>query len=187
MEETNLFKWIDFYTAFATKLLEYKDDRKTLIEKIRKTYEKIEISLPTLDINNHITDIDPFTVFGLFSKSITDQKRIAIIHGLISEFSVDAATPDNFLGVPVLNPMKAAFYAFGDKRQEHDIDNLWEVFESAIDFAAEENEDTRKRFCAPYNQTMSQYHDAIWVIPPVAMSDLFMFCSDFFAKFELYF
>lgn len=31
------------------------------------------------------------------------------------------------------------------------------------------------------------YHDAIWVIPPVAMSVLFMFSYDLFAKFEFYY
>ena len=157
MDEANIFKWIDFYTAFATKLLEYKDDRQALIGKIRKTYESIGISLPTLDKNNHITDIDPFTVFGLFNKGITDQNRIAIIQGLISEFSVNAAVPDDFFGIPVLNPMKATFYRFEDERQEQDIDNLWAVFEAAIDFSAEENEDNRKRFCAAYDQALSQY------------------------------
>ena len=32
-----------------------------------------------------------------------------------------------------------------------------------------------------------QYHDAIWVIPPVAMSVYFMFTYGFFASFEFYF
>ena len=31
------------------------------------------------------------------------------------------------------------------------------------------------------------YHEAIWVIPPVAMSVFFMFCYDIFAKYEFYF
>ena len=33
----------------------------------------------------------------------------------------------------------------------------------------------------------SNYYDAIWIIPPVAMSVYFMFCYDLFAKFEFYF
>jgi len=33
----------------------------------------------------------------------------------------------------------------------------------------------------------SSYYDAIWIIPPVAMSVFFMFCYDLFAKFEFYF
>lgn len=32
-----------------------------------------------------------------------------------------------------------------------------------------------------------QYYDAIWIIPPVAMSVYFMFAYDLFAKFEFYF
>lgn len=33
----------------------------------------------------------------------------------------------------------------------------------------------------------SEYYDAIWIIPPVAMSAYFMFAYDLFAKFEFYF
>lgn len=33
----------------------------------------------------------------------------------------------------------------------------------------------------------SSYHDAIWVIPPVALSVVFMFSYDLFAKFEFYY
>lgn len=33
----------------------------------------------------------------------------------------------------------------------------------------------------------SEYYDAIWIIPPVAMSSFFVFLYDLFAKFEFYF
>jgi len=32
-----------------------------------------------------------------------------------------------------------------------------------------------------------EYYDAIWIIPPVAMSSFFMFMYDFFARYEFYF
>ena len=32
-----------------------------------------------------------------------------------------------------------------------------------------------------------EYYDAIWIIPPVAMSVFFMYCYDLFAKFQFYF
>lgn len=32
-----------------------------------------------------------------------------------------------------------------------------------------------------------EYYDAIWIIPPVAMSVFFIYCYDLFAKFEFYF
>ena len=77
-------------------------------------------------------------MFGLFNKGITDAKRKAIIGGLISEFSVLAEIPDDFSGIPVLNNMMATFYAFEGTRKEHDIDNLWAVFEAALALADED-------------------------------------------------
>lgn len=33
----------------------------------------------------------------------------------------------------------------------------------------------------------SSYYDAIWIVPPVAISSFFMYCYDLFAKFEFYY
>ena len=37
------FKWVGFYMEFATKLLEYKTDRGSLIEKLQKVYSNVGI------------------------------------------------------------------------------------------------------------------------------------------------
>ena len=100
------FEWIDFYTEFATKLLEFKDNREKLINKIYSIYDNIGISVPKLEKDN---DIDPFTVFGLFNKGITNNNRILILNGIASEFQISANVPDNFDGVPVLNNLKATY------------------------------------------------------------------------------
>ena len=42
------FKWIDFYTEFATKLLEYKNNRPALIEKIVIVFNNIGMKMPKL-------------------------------------------------------------------------------------------------------------------------------------------
>lgn len=157
MEATVQFKWIGFYTAFASKLLAYKNDRRTLIQKIQKTYDSIGMKLPKLEKDGIPKDIDPFTIFGLFNKGITDNNRKIIIGGLISEFSVAAEVPDDFSGIPVLNNMMATFYAFEDTRKEHDIDNLWTVFVSAIALADEDNSENREKFCTSYNQALTQF------------------------------
>ena len=102
--------------------LEFKDDRQTLISKIQRTYNIIGMKLPMLERDNEIKDIDPFTVFGLFNKGITDSNRKTIIEGLISEFSIAVKAPDDFSGIPVLNNMMATFFAFEDgyqKRTRH--------------------------------------------------------------------
>ena len=73
------FKWVSFYMEFATRLLEYKTDRGSLIEKLQKVYSDIGMKLPKLEKDNIPKDIDPFTIFGLFNKGITDANRVSIL------------------------------------------------------------------------------------------------------------
>ena len=129
------FTWIDFYSEFATKLISYRGDRKTLIQKLQKVYSDINMKFPKMESDNILEDIDPFTVFGMFNKGITNANRITIIKGLAAEFGIGSAIPDNFDGIPVLNNLKATFFYFQDSRGENDIDNLWNVFVDALALA----------------------------------------------------
>ena len=105
------FDWIDFYRAFAKALLNYKDKRADLIQIIKRVYDEIEINLPTLESDNQIVDIDPFTVFGLFNKSkLKEVNRVKIITAFAKEFAVSAAIPASFEAVPMLNNQNATFY-----------------------------------------------------------------------------
>ena len=153
---TSQFGWIDFYMEFATKLLVYKDDRKELIRKIQNSFESIGLKLPKLDKNTVPSDIDPFTVFGLFNKGLSDENRIRIMEGIKTEFSISASVPSCFDGVPVLNNLKATFYWFETERGPHDIDNIWEVFDSALKLSDAETKDTRNIFVVSYNKILHQ-------------------------------
>lgn len=97
------FKWIEFYREFATKLLAYRDNRAELIRKVLKVYSDVGMRLPKLEKNGTPTDIDPFTIYGLFNKGITDENRRMLIGGFINEFVVVASVPDDFSGIPVVN------------------------------------------------------------------------------------
>lgn len=108
------YDWIDFYTEFATKLLPFKTDRKTLIQKIYAVYDAAGISVPKLESGDVIIDVDPFTIFGTFNKGITNANRIAILNGIASEFGIATHVPSIFDGIPVLNNLKATFYGFKD-------------------------------------------------------------------------
>lgn len=153
------FKWVGFYTEFATKLLKYKSDRASLIELIQQVFSNIGMKLPKLDSSDVPNDIDPFTIFGLFNKGITDVNRINILNGIKQVFEISADTPDDFSGIPVLNNMMATFYAFkGDNRRNNDdIDNLWETFDCAIRMSENASEENRKTFSYAYNKTKSQF------------------------------
>ena len=150
------FEWIDFYSEFASKLLAYKADRPELIRKIKAIYDKLGMKLPKLEEDGNPVDIDPFTVFALFNKGISNANRIAVIKGIAVEFGVAAPIPTAFDGVPVVNNLKATFYHFIEERGEHDIDHLWDVFEQALKLADAGAEADTAPFCAAYDAVIVQ-------------------------------
>lgn len=148
--------WPNFYMEFANTLLKYKNNRQELIEKIKRVYYTNNISLPTLEKDRNIVDIDPFTVFGLFNKQISLRNRIRIIEGLAKEFSISVKTPDSFGGIPFLNNLSAVFYRFIGERGKSDIQNLWNVFEAALEYADTHSEKSREEFINYYNIALKQ-------------------------------
>lgn len=135
MNRTDKYAWVEFYSELATKLLEYANDRQTLISKINNIFNTINMKLPKLEKDSVLIDIDPFTFFGLFNKGITNENRVMIIKEVANEFSISAEVPRSFDGIPVLNNQKATFYYFIGDRGEQDIDHLWNVFEAALKYA----------------------------------------------------
>lgn len=148
--------WVDFYMEFADKLRRYADDRKTLIEKIKRVYDAINMRLPKLEKDNNIIDIDPFTIYGLFNKGITNANRTKILQGIAQEFAIQATVPESFDGIPVLNNMSATFYYFSDEHKENSIENLWRVFLAALEYAEKQSEDNKQEFVKAYDITMQQ-------------------------------
>jgi 5-methylcytosine-specific restriction enzyme B len=152
METINQFDWVDFYKEFANTLLQYKDNRGILIEKVEKIYGLTGIDMPTLERNKHLVDIDPFTIFGLFNKrSMTVDNRNKIISTVANLFDIKAPMPTSFDGVPLLNNQNATYYYFIDERDEDDIDTLWGLYESALMYAKDSS--------SKNTLTLSQYFD----------------------------
>ena len=133
----NKIDWPDFYMELADKLIDYKDNRADLIYKIQNIFQKLNMDLPALERdsngNNIIPyDMDPFTVFALFNKQISAENRINLVKEFKKEFDISAKAPFTFHGIAVVNNLKATFYGFNENRQEKDINNLWNLFESAL-------------------------------------------------------
>ena len=137
------FDWVPFYKELAWKLLKYKDNRQELIHLVRQIYEMTGISMPTLDRNNQIIDIDPFTFFGLFNKtSMKEVNRIKILSTVAKLFDISSPVPSSFSSIPVLNNQNATFYYFVGERGEEDIDDLWWLLHRALAYAAGDNTDS---------------------------------------------
>ena len=109
---------------------------------MRKIYEITGINLPTLEKDNQIVDIDPFTFFGLFNKKLTDANRLSILKAIAELFDVKAPVPTAFDSIPVLNPQNATFYYFIPDRGDNDIQDLWELFDAALAYAKDPSPDT---------------------------------------------
>lgn len=134
MNTVEQFLWVDFYQEFAKKLVDYKDNRAELIKKLKEIYNLTGFSMPTLEKENNLVDIDPFTVFGLFNKKLTNRNRIKILEIVAKLFDLKSKVPTSFDGLPVLNNQNATYYRFIDERNIRDIDDLWSLFISAIEY-----------------------------------------------------
>lgn len=149
----NQFAWVDFYKELAGKLLAYKNNRNALVEKVYAIYDETGINMPTLETDNHLVDIDPFTVFGLFNKaSMREANRIKILNAVKKIFEVQTEVPTAFASIPTLNNQNATFYYFiGHNRGDGDIDDLWNLFDAALRYVEYPNSENREQ--------LSQYFD----------------------------
>ena len=126
------FTWIPFYKELAQKLLPYKDNRESLLEFI---YDSIPENYRAYfhDIDNEPnTDVDPYTVFAVFNRNVSDKQRIETCAIFKDRFKIEASLPKDFKGIPVWNNMHSQLFGFRDKRQETDIDHIWELFEKTL-------------------------------------------------------
>lgn len=151
--------WTSFYQEFADKLVVFRNDRRSLIEGLNAVYAAIGMKLPRLDGVDGPVDIDPYTVFGLFNKGISDSNRRKIVAALAEYFGVEAPLPADYEGVPILNNLNATFYAFVDdpRRGESDIDNLWRVFEAEIALSQKDSVELRRAFERAYDGAIGQF------------------------------
>lgn len=150
------FAWVEFYEELADTLLGYANDRRALLKHLSSAYAQAGIPLPTIDHTSTPEDIDPFTVFGLFTRGITNVKRVAIIDALAQEFGINATRPVTFNGAPGINNLAATFNAFDSETRKQDIENLWRVFEAGIALADNDSPDNRADFTVAFDATLGQ-------------------------------
>ncbi len=144
--EENLFTWVDFYKEFALKLLDYKSKRPELVGMIKQIYVNTQIKMPTLERDNKLVDIDPFTVFGLFNRQMRLECRIEILKEISKLFEIKSKIPLSFDGLPILMRQNATYYCFIDERGENDISILWELYDCALSYEANPSEENKNRF-----------------------------------------
>lgn len=91
--------------------------------------------MPTLEAGEQIVDIDPFTVFGLFNKKLTDANRILILTAIARLFGITAPVPQSFITLSCGNDVfiiDAKYYSHTTQTQ-YDVrtlhsNNLYQIF-----------------------------------------------------------
>lgn len=151
------FQWTSFYMELASALLKYKNNRSELIGILKTIFSDAEMNFPFKEKGKEVyEDICPFTVFGSFNKGITNANRIALLEQFAKQFSIKAAVPTEFDGIPVVMNLSAWFFAYKENRGEHDIDNLWELLEKAIAYSDEASADNKNAFITVYDTVSKQ-------------------------------
>ena len=141
----------------ASALLPYKNNRSELIAKLKTIFADAGMNFPFKERGKEVyEDICPFTVFGSFNKGITNANRIALLEQFAKQFSIKAAVPTEFDGIPVVMNLSAWFFAYKENRGEHDIDNLWDLLEKAIAYSDEASTDNKNAFIAVYDTVIKQ-------------------------------
>ena len=160
MTTDSQYSWPRFFMELADKLLAFKDDRQALIATLQHIYAELGMDLPTLDSGGIPTDIDPFTVYGLFNRGLTDNKRRAVALGIGGALGVQASLHDDFVGIPTLVNVNATLYD-QVRRDDGDIDRLWDLFAAALVHADQPTERTEAVFRDAYDAVLQQRH-ACW-------------------------
>ncbi len=127
------YTWIPFYKELAEKLLQFRNDRQPLIDWIYSNIKSEYIKhLKDAPDGRRVADVDPFTVYAIFNRGISHDKRVEICQTFKDYLNVSASAPKDFDGIPVMNTQQSNFMAFANKREEGDIERLWNVFEAAV-------------------------------------------------------
>ena len=159
------FGWTKFYSEVADRLMQFRDDRSSLISGLKEIAGRMNDRFPRIldeykdGTQGPLRDVCPFTTIGCFNRGTRDETRRTIARELRSFLDVEEPAPhlvDGQDGIPLLNNMKWWYFEFERDRLPGDIGKLWQVFEHAIDYA--DNGDDGRREALDYS-----YEDALSV------------------------
>ena len=102
------FSWIPIYQELAEKLAGWQDRQSELIAFLETLRTEGYVITPLNDKNTDgarflLSEIDPFTFFGVFNRGIRQDQRKAILAQMKEFFALSHDVPEDFNGVPILN------------------------------------------------------------------------------------
>ena len=157
--ENQRFRWTGCYEAIADRLLEYRNDRRPLVERIHDIASRVgPLSILQDRFSDGSTgplaDICPFTTMATFNRGMTDTNRQAVAREIVEFLGVDFPIPEAFPGIPVVNNQRTWFFPYSRIRGDGDIDTLWKAFAAALQFADSDTPGNRAGLIEAYDQAL---------------------------------
>lgn len=126
------FTWVPFYKELAEKLLEYKDNRKELVNFVYSNLSQYKTDYLKMENGEKITDIDPFSFFAIFNRGISKSNRISILKIVKQYFNVVSEIPFDFDGIPVVFNMQSFYFDWKQENIVNSCNDIWNLFEAVI-------------------------------------------------------
>ena len=160
------YSWIPFYKELSQKLLQFRSDRQPLVEfiysELSTVGSKSLVDYIHMEDGSKVTDIDPFSVFAIFNRSLKRENRVGFLHKFKDRLNLKSEIPTDFDGIPTVNSQRAFFFNWAEKNAES-IRQFWDLFESVV-----LEKDISIIFDQMVNKTISQYSLTMilyWISP----------------------
>ena len=127
-----MFSWIPIYAEIAHRVLEFEDRQGELLGFILNLQKRGLKTGYFNDLNAEglrvpLKEIDPFTFFSTFTRGQTSDSRRAIIAAIKDAWSLSSPIPEDFRGIPQVNPQSSWFFPYVKQREQGSVALLWRV------------------------------------------------------------
>lgn len=136
--DNNKFTWVPIYKELASALLKYKDNRTELVNWIYSDLSQVTrgdgrslVAYLHEKDNSKIKDIDPFSVFAIFNRSLKRKNRTEFLHRFKSFMGLSSDVPSDYAGIPIIDSRRAFFFSW-EKDNDMVIKDLWALFEKVV-------------------------------------------------------
>lgn len=138
--DTSAFSWVEPYGKIADALLAQDGAR----EKATSLFREMT--------GQDWGDVDPFSFFAMFNRSIADAKRRKILESIAERFDLDLSMPTDFAGIPTANNQRSWFFGGG----KNDIAHNWEMFETALGHSRSPSPENKAEFVSKFDRMKAQ-------------------------------
>lgn len=135
---SELYAWIPLYKELAKSLLKNKSNRKDLVDWIYQDLSHVTLSTGKSPVDylhmsdgSKIQDIDPFSVFAIFQRSLSWENQSRVLKRFKEHFDLSSPVPSEFNGIPTIYPQRSFFFSWGQNNRTV-IRDQWDLYEKVL-------------------------------------------------------